>query len=104
YRAKQRGRGRYRRFTRDMDASVKLRLDMEVELRRAIAHDELSVAYQPIVRTADGSIAGVEALLRWHHPERGLLPPAGFLDALEASPLARDVGTWVLRTACAQAA
>ncbi|MFN3423722.1 MAG: putative bifunctional diguanylate cyclase/phosphodiesterase [Novosphingobium meiothermophilum] len=97
YRAKQRGRARYRRFTRDMDASVKLRREMEMELRRAIARDELTLAYQPIVNAADGAIEGFEALLRWPHPERGPIRPGLFVPVAEQAGLMGPLGSWVLR-------
>jgi len=97
YRAKQRGRARYRRFTRDMDASVKLRREMEMELRRAIARDELELAYQPIVDATDGVIQGFEALLRWPHPERGAIRPGLFVPVAEQAGLMVPLGTWVLR-------
>ncbi|HQS96894.1 MAG: bifunctional diguanylate cyclase/phosphodiesterase [Novosphingobium sp. 17-62-19] len=97
YRAKQRGRARYRRFTRDMDASVKLRREMEMELRRAIARDELTLAYQPIVNAADGAIEGFEALLRWPHPERGAIRPGLFVPIAEQAGLMMPLGEWVLR-------
>ncbi|MFN3468133.1 MAG: putative bifunctional diguanylate cyclase/phosphodiesterase [Novosphingobium sp.] len=97
YRAKQRGRARYRRFTRDMDASVKLRREMEMELRRAIARDELTLAYQPIVNAADATIEGFEALLRWPHPERGPIRPGLFVPVAEQAGLMGPLGAWVLR-------
>lgn len=97
YRAKQLGRARYRRFTRDMDASVKLRSELEVELRRAIARDELTMAYQPIVNVGDERIVGVEALLRWNHPERGAIRPDLFIPIAEQSGLMTVLGTWMLR-------
>ncbi|MFM2372215.1 MAG: hypothetical protein RIS85_1937, partial [Pseudomonadota bacterium] len=97
YRSKQRGRARYRRFTRDMDASVKLRREMEMELRRAIAGDELALAYQPIVEAADGAIVGFEALLRWPHPERGPIRPGLFVPVAEQAGLMVTLGNWVLR-------
>jgi diguanylate cyclase (GGDEF)-like protein len=97
YRAKQRGRARYRRFTRDMDASLKLRREMEMELRRAIARDELTLAYQPIVNAADGAVEGFEALLRWPHPERGAIRPGLFVPVAEQAGLMTPLGQWVLR-------
>ncbi|MEI6642335.1 MAG: bifunctional diguanylate cyclase/phosphodiesterase [Novosphingobium sp.] len=97
YRAKQRGRGRYRRFTPDMDASVKLRREMEMELRLAITRGELSVAYQPVVDTGSGEIRGFEALLRWNHPERGEIRPDLFVPIAEQGGLMIPLGTWVLR-------
>ena len=97
YRAKQRGRGRYRRFTPDMDASVKLRREMEMELRLAISRGELSIAYQPVVDTGTGAIQGFEALLRWNHPERGEIRPDLFVPIAEQGGLMIPLGTWVLR-------
>ena len=97
YRAKQRGRSRYRCFTRDMDARAKLRMDLEMELRRAIVRDELSVAYQPIVGVTGGEILGVEALLRWQHPERGAIRPDLFVPIAEQGGLMISLGNWMLR-------
>jgi len=97
FRAKQRGRARYRWFTRDMDATVRWRLDMEVELRRAIALDQLTMVYQPIVNVADGSIASFEALLRWHHRDRGEIGPGIFVPVAEQAGLMPLLGDWVLR-------
>ena len=102
YRAKQRGRARYRCFTRDMDASVKLRLELETELRRAIARNELSVAYQPIVGTGTGEIVGVEALLRWQHVERGAIRPDLFVPIAEQGGLMILLGNWMLRKVFAE--
>jgi diguanylate cyclase (GGDEF)-like protein len=102
YRAKQRGRARYRRFSPDMDASVKLRLELEMELRRAIARDELTIAYQPIVAAARGDIVGVEALLRWQHPERGAIRPDLFVPIAEQGGLMIALGNWMLRRVFAQ--
>jgi EAL domain-containing protein (putative c-di-GMP-specific phosphodiesterase class I) len=98
YRAKQRGRSRYRCFTRDMDARAKLRMDLEMELRRAIVRDELSVAYQPIVGVTGGEILGVEALLRWQHPERGAIRPDLFVPIAEQGGLMIPLGNWMLRS------
>ncbi len=97
FRAKQRGRARYRRFTRDMDATIRWRQDMEIELRRAIAQDGLTMAYQPIVNVADGSIASFEALLRWHHRDRGEISPGTFVPVAEQCGLMPLLGDWVLR-------
>jgi len=76
----------------------------DTELHRAVAKGELVLHYQPQVRLPDGALIGAEALIRWNHPERGLLAPAAFLSSLENSPLAAVVGDWVIETACAQAA
>jgi len=97
FRAKQRGRARYRRFTPDMDATIRWRQDMEIELRRAIALNSLSMVYQPIVNVADGTIASFEALLRWHHRDRGEIGPAVFVAVAEQCGLMPQLGDWVLR-------
>lgn len=104
YRAKQRGRARYRCFTSDMDASVKLRIELETELRRAIARDELSVAYQPIVALDGAGIVGVEALLRWNHPERGPIRPDLFVPVAEQGGVMIPLGNWMLRHVFAECA
>ena len=84
-------------------AAVARRL-FDNELHRAVERDELQLFYQPQVRVSDGALTGAEALLRWNHPERGVLAPAAFLPALEASSLAADLGTWIIDAACSQAA
>lgn len=77
---------------------------VERALRRALERDELTVWFQPVLSVDDGRIVGAEALLRWHHPERGLLSPGSFMPLLEQTPAIHDVGDWVLRRACAEAA
>jgi diguanylate cyclase (GGDEF)-like protein/PAS domain S-box-containing protein len=77
--------------------------DLDEALAQALARGEFELFYQPQVDLADGSMVGAEALIRWNHPERGLLAPADFLDQIEHGPLASAVGTWVLETACSQA-
>ena len=79
------------------------RLNTEIDLRRAIANSELHLVYQPIIDLTDNRISGVEALVRWSHPTRGLLCPAEFLPIAEDSSLIVPIGTWVLNAACAQA-
>lgn len=96
FRAKQRGRARWRAFTAEMADSVGKRLDLEIELRRAIQSDELTLAYQPIVEAATGRITGVEALLRWDHPERGAISPAHFVPIAEQAGLMNLLGWWTL--------
>jgi diguanylate cyclase (GGDEF)-like protein/PAS domain S-box-containing protein len=91
-------------FTPGLRRAVIARRHYEAELRRALSEQQFELFYQPQIRMADRSVIGAEALLRWHHPERGLLTPADFLPMLEASPLAAPVGDWVLKTACTEAA
>jgi diguanylate cyclase (GGDEF)-like protein/PAS domain S-box-containing protein len=104
YRAKQRGRAGYALFESTMRVGGANRLALENELRRAVDQDELGLVYQPIVDLADGEIIGVEALLRWHHPERGLLTPGEFIPLAEESELIVSLGEWVLREATREAA
>jgi diguanylate cyclase (GGDEF)-like protein/PAS domain S-box-containing protein len=103
YQAKERGRGRFEVFDRAMRTRTVERLSVENDLRRALERDELRVVYQPIVSLHDMSIASVEALLRWEHPERGLMSPADFIPVAEESGLIEPIGRWVLEAACAQA-
>ena len=102
YRAKVLGRARYELFNSDMYANVLAKLQLEAELRRAIERLEFRVYYQPIVSLTKGSILGFEALLRWQHPERGLLNPADFIFLAEETGLIFSIGSWVLNEACRQ--
>jgi diguanylate cyclase (GGDEF)-like protein/PAS domain S-box-containing protein len=102
YRAKALGRARYELFNSDMYANALTRLQLETDLRRAIERKEFRVYYQPIVSLTSGSILGFEALLRWQHPERGLLNPADFISLAEETGLIFSIGKWVLYEACRQ--
>ncbi|WP_349356930.1 putative bifunctional diguanylate cyclase/phosphodiesterase [Sphingobium nicotianae] len=104
FQAKSGGRGRSFLFIPALRAEAVARRMYEAELHRAVERDEFRLFYQPQIRLHDGALAGAEALIRWKHPVRGLLAPAAFLPALESGTLAGQVGSWVIRTACAQAA
>ncbi len=104
YAAKNRGRGRYVVFERPMHDEVVERLRMEADLRRALSEDELVVHYQPMLRTSDRAVAGLEALVRWERPGHGLVLPAEFVDLAEETGLILPVGSWVLREVVRQAA
>jgi EAL domain-containing protein (putative c-di-GMP-specific phosphodiesterase class I) len=104
YRAKGSGRGKYALFEPQMHTAVVERLDLEVDLKRAIEREELALVYQPIYYLRTDRIAGFEALVRWRHPTRGLVVPARFVPLAEQSGQIGALGRWVLRTACHQAA
>jgi diguanylate cyclase (GGDEF)-like protein/PAS domain S-box-containing protein len=104
YRAKERGRSRVELFDTGMRARAIGRLQTEGDLRRALERDELRVVYQPIVALSDGRIRGFEALVRWQHPERGLLAPAQFIPVAEESGMIVALGRVVLEAACRQSA
>lgn len=103
YRAKENGRGGFALYDEVMRARASKRLTIERELRRALERDELRLAYQPIVALPSGWIEGVEALVRWQHPQRGLLSPDEFMPVAEQAGLIVPVGHWVLREALRQA-
>ncbi len=104
YAAKSAGRRTYRFFEPDMDAKVRVRRQMEIDLRQAITNGGLDVHYQPCVSLQDGKITSCEALVRWHHPDRGFVSPAEFIPIAEDTGLINELGERVLTTACAEAA
>ncbi|HWC28394.1 MAG TPA: EAL domain-containing protein [Solirubrobacteraceae bacterium] len=104
YRAKEAGRDRYELFDAPMRTRVLERIELENDLRKALARDQLQLHYQPLVSLGDRSIVGAEALLRWEHPGRGLVPPLEFVPIAEDSGLIGPIGEWILNTACRQLA
>jgi diguanylate cyclase (GGDEF)-like protein len=104
YQAKAAGKDRATVFVSEMQVAVRDRAQLDVELRAALDGDQFFLVYQPIVDLHDDAVLGVEALLRWQHPERGVVVPCDFVPHLESSGLIVDVGRWVLQTACRQAA
>ena len=103
YRAKESGRDRCVLFDAEMRAGAMMRLEVERELRHALERDELCLHYQPVVNLRTGDVTGLEALVRWQHPERGMLDPVDFVSIAEDSGLIEPIGRWVQERACRQA-
>jgi diguanylate cyclase (GGDEF)-like protein len=104
YRAKWDGKNRHVVFETDMQDTIQNRMELEMDLREALENDEFFLAYQPTIDLSDMSPTGVEALIRWEHPVRGVVQPDDFIPLLEETGLIVDVGKWVLHEACAQGA
>ncbi|MCG8637854.1 MAG: EAL domain-containing protein [Desulfobacterales bacterium] len=100
YQAKDAGKARFKFFTPEMRKDLLRRMNVEKELRHALENEELSLFFQPIVRVADSRVNGVEALVRWQHPEKGLIPPDRFIPIAEETGLILPVGDWIISEAC----
>jgi diguanylate cyclase (GGDEF)-like protein/PAS domain S-box-containing protein len=100
YLAKRSGRNTFRFYSKDLTCSANERLTLEADLRRGFARGELELYYQPKINLADGAMIGSEALLRWNHPQRGMVPPDKFIGIAEDSGLIVEIGEWVLRYGC----
>ncbi|MBF0421739.1 MAG: EAL domain-containing protein [Magnetococcales bacterium] len=102
YNAKDAGRGIYKFFSPEMNEKTTSRLSLERDLRKALDHDELVLFYQPKIQVSSGHIVGMEALVRWRHPEKGMISPGDFIPLAEETGLIIPMGLWVLKTACQQ--
>jgi diguanylate cyclase (GGDEF)-like protein len=103
YEAKDQGRNTFRFFTSQMTDRASQFMELDKDMRRALIQDELEVHFQPIYATQDQALLGVEALLRWQHPQRGLVLPTDFIAVAEETGLIEEIGLWVLRRACSEA-
>lgn len=102
YKAKEEGGGRYAFYSEDLKQSIQAELDIITDMREALQNDEFTLYYQPQINSADESIIGFEALIRWNHPVRGLMMPGEFISIAEKTGLIVPIGEWAIRKACAQ--